>query len=64
MSNPAKPFTRPEPLPPEEVETRRREAMSGVRPNQIQNSLIVEATAQLKRIADALEILVGRDSSS
>jgi len=57
------PFTRPEPLPPEEVEMRRREAISGVRPHQIQNSLIVDAVAQLKRIADALEILIGNKES-
>jgi hypothetical protein len=56
------PFSRPEPLPPEEVDRIRRDAFSGVRPHQIQNSLIVDAVAQLKRIADALEILVARES--
>jgi hypothetical protein len=61
MNEKKTPFTRPEPLPPEEVEMRRREAISGVRPHQIQNSLIVEVAAQLKRIADAIEILVNRE---
>jgi hypothetical protein len=51
-------FTRPDPLPKEEADRIMREAVSGVRPQQIQAALQLQTVKQLTRIADALEALV------